>query len=498
METTAPATDKTSGAALSRLIDLCIALTSDRSTSAILSELMHSVKKITRADGGTLYLLTKDGTGLRPVLIRNDSLGINSGSDASAISKSLQIPLFNGSQPNQRNLVACAVNGKAAISVEDRQSNSDYDFSGAEAFDQRFNYQSKSFLTLPLVNAEENCLGAIQLVNARDESGDIKGFEGELIHYAQGIASLAASALTNRHTVQDLEQLFEYFVELLALMNDQALGADSGSAQSAPVLALSLAKTLHNLTDPPFTSFKLTDTVLREIKIAGWLRTWALQHRKALKQTTLRAPATLELIIRQRAEVIQRDIKLTFYEALNSTAASPADAKNYETNLAALTRDVARIEALVNSSTPSANTLKDLGSRYSFTDRDGVEQPLITEQEAEMLASSANATEATVPADAILGILINLRLPATLGQALQIANLRSLLNDEVEQVPVALDGRAQLVYDTLRATERLSAMLSAQTNNAAHTMLQVLKQLYTESDLNPDIVEVLINRKLGT
>jgi len=193
---------------LERLLSICIALTSRPSTSSVLRELLAAVKEVTNADGGSLYLLNKDGSKLRAVLVRNDTLKIETDQDSPEVAKSLQIPLLSETGKNLRNLVACAVNNKTLINIADRNHETGFDFSGANKFDQRFGYQSKSFLILPLINSEGRCLGAIQLVNARDAQGKVGTFSDNDAQYAQGIASLAATALTNRNTMQDLAQLF--------------------------------------------------------------------------------------------------------------------------------------------------------------------------------------------------------------------------------------------------------------------------------------------------
>ena len=58
--------------------------------------------------------------------------------------------------------------------IEDAYKEEGFDFSGTKAADKNNNYRSKSFLTLPLKNHEDEIVGVMQLINAIDrETGNI-------------------------------------------------------------------------------------------------------------------------------------------------------------------------------------------------------------------------------------------------------------------------------------------------------------------------------------
>ena len=55
-----------------------------------------------------------------------------------------------------------------------------FDFSGTKSYDSKTGYHSKSFLTVPLKNHENEIIGVMQLINARDENGEVISFDNDM------------------------------------------------------------------------------------------------------------------------------------------------------------------------------------------------------------------------------------------------------------------------------------------------------------------------------
>ena len=105
--------------------------------------------------------------------------------------------------------------------VEGRYTVEGFDFSGTRAFDAKSGYRSKSFLTVPLKNHENEIIGVLQLLNATDPAtGEILPFSASDQRLAESLASQAAVALTNRMLINQLEELFESFINLINLAID--------------------------------------------------------------------------------------------------------------------------------------------------------------------------------------------------------------------------------------------------------------------------------------
>ena len=77
----------------------------------------------------------------------------------------------------------------AIYSEEDR-----FDFSGTARFDEANGYRSTSFLTIPMVNNEQEVTGILQLINARDRKTDaIVAFPEDLAEVVEAYAGWKAA-----------------------------------------------------------------------------------------------------------------------------------------------------------------------------------------------------------------------------------------------------------------------------------------------------------------
>src|SRR6185295_11646830 len=125
-------------------------------------------------------------------------------------------------KPNHSMVAAhSALTGKT-VNIADAYTAEGFDFSGTRAFDAKTGYRSTSFLTVPMKNHEGEAIGVLQLLNAQDpHTGEVISFSASDQRLAESLASQAAVALTNRHLVNQLEQLFESFINLINTAIDE-------------------------------------------------------------------------------------------------------------------------------------------------------------------------------------------------------------------------------------------------------------------------------------
>jgi GAF domain-containing protein len=203
-------------ARLEYLNEVGSALSREKDIDRLLESILVAAKNIARADGGTLYRLADDRRSLRFEIIRTDSLGIAMGGSTGREVPFAPIPLFeDDGAPNVHNVAACAVNQDRTVNVEDAYAEAGFDFSGTRRFDTQTGYRSRSFLTVPMKNHEDEIIGVLQLINARDASGAVRAFSGTDQRLAESLASQAAVVLTNRLLISRLEHLFESFINLI-------------------------------------------------------------------------------------------------------------------------------------------------------------------------------------------------------------------------------------------------------------------------------------------
>jgi len=179
-----------------------VALSAERNFDRLLETVVVEAQKLTRADGGTLYLLEDDR--LKFVILRNASLKIKMGGSGSPISFGPVLLRLPNGQPNESNVASYAAIKHARINIPDAYAAEGFDFSGTKAFDARTGYRSRSFLTIPLEGKDGQIIGVLQLINAQDEGGQIVGFGSD--DALEALVLLASAALDGYIREEKLRQ----------------------------------------------------------------------------------------------------------------------------------------------------------------------------------------------------------------------------------------------------------------------------------------------------
>ncbi len=200
-----------------RLIELGIALSAERNRNRLMEKILLGAKELSKADGGTLYLVSEDGRELRFAIMRNDTLKIALGGTTGAPIPFAPIDLREaGGGPNHSNVVAAAANTGDTINIADAYHVPGFDFSGPRAFDQRTGYRSQSFLTVPLKNHDAEVVGVLQLINALSPRGKTVPFPPEIVPLIEALASQAAVALDNQMLIDAQRDLFRAVLKVFA------------------------------------------------------------------------------------------------------------------------------------------------------------------------------------------------------------------------------------------------------------------------------------------
>ncbi|MGQ0653792.1 MAG: GAF and HD-GYP domain-containing protein [Betaproteobacteria bacterium] len=260
------------GQRLEQLNAIGASLSAERDIDRLLEAILTAAKTITRADGGSLYRVSDDRQALRFEIVRTSSLKYYLGGTTGNPVPFYPIQLYKDGKPNH-NMVAAyvALTGKT-VNIADAYAAEGFDFSGTRAFDSKTGYRSKSFLTVPMRNHEREIIGVLQLINAQDpRSGEILPFSPSDQRLAESLASQAAIALTNRMLINQLEQLFESFINLINTAIDEKSPYTGGHCQRVPTLTMLLAEAVNETRDGPLGEFTMSEKDRYELKIAGLL-----------------------------------------------------------------------------------------------------------------------------------------------------------------------------------------------------------------------------------
>ena len=256
---------------LEQLNAIGASLSAERDIDRLLEAILTAAKTITRADGGTLYRVTDDRT-LRFEIVRTSSLRYYLGGTTGNPVPFYPIQLYKDGKPNQSMVAAYAALTGRTVNIADAYTADGFDFSGTRAFDTKTGYRSKSFLTVPMRNHDNETIGVLQLINAQEpSSGAIVAFSPSDQRLAESLASQAAIALTNRMLINQLEQLFESFINLINSAIDEKSPYTGGHCQRVPVLTMLLAEAVNETKDGPLRDFLMSDKDRYELKIAGLL-----------------------------------------------------------------------------------------------------------------------------------------------------------------------------------------------------------------------------------
>jgi HD-GYP domain-containing protein (c-di-GMP phosphodiesterase class II) len=301
------------GERLEKLNLIGASLSAERDINRLLELILAAAKSITGADGGTLYRVADDKT-LRFEIVRTTSLRYYLGGTSGNPVPFYPIQLYRDGEPNHSMVAAHAALTGKTVNIADAYGAEGFDFSGTRAFDAKTGYRSKSFLTVPMRNHEHETIGVLQLINAADpRSGEIVAFSASDQRLAESLASQAAIVLSNRQLINQLEQLFESFINLINSAIDEKSPYTGAHCQRVPQLTMMLAEAVNDTHEGPLAKFQMTDKDRYELKIAGLLHdcgkvtTPVHVVDKATKLETIYDRITL---IDTRFEVLKRDLEI--------------------------------------------------------------------------------------------------------------------------------------------------------------------------------------------
>jgi len=497
---------------IEQLNHIGIALSAEQDKTHLLETILSGAQYLTNADGGTLYLL-EDGK-LHFKIINNQTLNIKQTDGSNSQIPFPPIPLYDtAGQPNQKTVAAYAALTGETINIPDIHNNSEFDFSGTLEYDTRTGYTSRSFLNVPMRDHEDEVIGVLQLINPIDkQTTQIHAFSEEDQQLVESLASQAAVAITNQRLIDELKNLMEKFIEVIASAIDDKSPYTGYHCRRVPEIAMLLADAINENDEGPLANFNLDDKQRYELKIAallhdcGKITTPVHVVDKATKLETIFDRIQL---IESRYEILRRDIEIAHLKQQLSNTGTHLNNSALKQQLQQFDEEFEFLKK-ANKGTefmPEAarQHVKEIGRR-TWQNQQGETQPLLNDEEIDNLTIAKGTlldSERQVINHHItmtINMLEALPFPKHLSNVPEIAGNhhermdgkgypRGLKREEMS-IQARLMGIAD-IFEALTASDRpyKSPMRLSQT-------LKILSSMAEEGHIDPDLFDIFVSQKV--
>jgi HD-GYP domain-containing protein (c-di-GMP phosphodiesterase class II) len=377
-----------------RLTQIGVALSAEKNLDRLLEMIVDEARFFSHADGGTLYIMTDDETALQFAIVQTDSLNVRMGGTSGKITWP-PVPLKNSDGAfNYANVSAYAALSGEVVNIPDVYDAEGFNFEGTRKFDRSTGYRSQSMLVVPMRNHENNIIGVLQLLNARDPAtGTVFPFSPECQGMTESLASQAAVALTNNRLIHDLEVLLDSFIRSIASAIDEKSPYTGGHVRRVAELTMVIAARINEIKEGPFAGVSFDENQLKELRLAAWLhdvgKVTTPEHvvDKAAKLETVFNRIEL---VQTRFELLRRDhdiekLRRTSREGQQAPDGSLTESddfiKNLEEDYQFLVRDNNGSEVMAEE---QIARLKRISERKYFMD--GAWHSLLNDNEVENLS----------------------------------------------------------------------------------------------------------------
>jgi len=360
------------------------------STDRLLERILLEAKELCRADGGTVYVRTRDNS-LRYSILRNDTMDLAQGGTTGGEVTIPPIPLLDEEGvANLSNVATVAANLLISVNVRDAYTARGYDFSGARAFDEANDYRTMSVLTIPLVNDHAALIGVLQLINARSEEGEVTLFSIEQQRAVEAMSRQASVALDNQLLHEQQKALLESFIRMIASAIDAKSPYTGGHCERVPILLEMLAKAAVASSEGPLADFDLDEDEWYELRIAAWLHDCG----KVITPVHVMDKATKLETIWDRLAMVRTRIELLKRDQLLAAVGEGASLAEAEQQVRPQHEELDEVLAFITGVNEGAEFLSDENkarlvecSRFTFMEG-GERRPLLDAEELANLCIS--------------------------------------------------------------------------------------------------------------
>ncbi len=498
------------------LLEVGTALSAETDLGRLLERILGSARKLVRADAGSLYLRQEEASGeeyLYFAVAQNASMPMTS--------SQVSIPLDTTSIAGM-----VATTGKPLLIPDAYAIPESAPYAFNPSFDEASGYRTRSILAVPMTNRAGRLVGVLQLINRKRNMEallrDPSDMEREVIPFTardrdllRALASQAAVVVENTRLVEEIQELFESFVQASVTAIEQRDPPTSGHSARVADYTLGLAVALERSPPPAYRGITFSADEIRQLRYAALLHDvgkLGVRERVLTKEGKL-YPYQDELV-RERFHHARRAIQLAAvrrrFEELVGAGRPPAagDLEELERLLRSIDAEfdeaIDVIEALARPSMDGQRwsaALEELARRH-FPGPRGEPLPLLLPDELHLLSiprgNLDDEERREVQSHVIHSrrFLVTLPWPSHLARVPEIAALHhEKLNGRgypggVSGDAIPVEVRMLTIadiYDALTASDR-----PYKPSLPAERALEVLEEEVFEGALDPHLVSVFI------
>ncbi len=249
------------------------ALSAESDTRVILEMILSHARRFTNADGGTLYLVNDNETELVFNVVHNDTLNTFMGGTSGNLVTLPNVQLYteDGSENNANVSAYCANTGEV-VNIPDVYEHEGFNFEGMKKFDEKLNYRAKSMLVVPMRDHEDDIIGVLQLINAKQRiTNDVIQFSPDAVDMTTALASQAAVVITQQRLISELKLLFESFIKAIATAIDEKSRYTGGHIERVAHLTMAIAEKINETKKGALADLTFSQAQMDELRIAAWL-----------------------------------------------------------------------------------------------------------------------------------------------------------------------------------------------------------------------------------
>jgi HD-GYP domain-containing protein (c-di-GMP phosphodiesterase class II) len=373
-----------------------IALSAEKDIGKLQEFILTTMRQLTNADGASLWLKSVGEDG-------QPKLGLSASQNTSLADtyQDFKVPV------DEKTVVGYTVTVGSSQIYDDAYNPPPGKPQGGKGFDAQYGYRTKSMLTVPMRNYNNEVVGAVQLINAKRKfetkltvanvSDEVVSFQPQDLEMIESIASQAAVAIDNKNLLDSIQALFDGFVQASVTAIEQRDPSTAGHSGRVEALTTGLASAVTNIEAGKYRDVYLTDDQLKELRYACLLHDFGkvgVRERILIKAKKL-MPGQLE-VIQARFQFVESSVQVKYatekLEAMRRGNADTAVLAEIDRRMEEdLTRLNKWVEGIVAANEPSVlpedkASMLEIVSRETYLDMAGMPHPMLDPQEFRFLS----------------------------------------------------------------------------------------------------------------